>query len=175
MNATPTATVPNKYRNDLTAGACYGQLDFTEQPLAAQYVACLGCPVRALCPEPTPWPKRECCRRGHVWGEKYANGACKACQRATRDDSRQRAEQAAIPTGVEDNRVRFVVTMRRGGFGWEEIVRDLRTKSTGLHALLVAAGMVSLAEDLAEYQESRRRKPGLRPPGRPRKVREVAP
>ena len=175
MNATPTATVPNKYLNDLTAGACYGQLDFTDQPLAAQYAACLGCPVRDLCPVPTPWPKRECCRRGHVWGEKYANGACKACQRATRDDSRQRAEQAAIPTGVEDNRVRFVVTMRRGGFGWEEIVRDLRTKSTGLHALLVAAGMVSLAEDLAEYQESRRRKPGLRPPGRPRKVREVAP
>ena len=117
MNSTPTATVPNKYRNDLTAGACYGQLDFTEQPLAAQYVACLGCPVRALCPVPTPWPKHECCRRGHVWGEKYANGACKACQRT----------------------------------------------------------MISLAEDLAEYQESRRRKPGLRPPGRPRKVREVAP
>ena len=35
--------------------------------------------------------------------------------------------------------------------------------------------LLSLAEDLAEYQESRRRKPGLRPPGRPRKVREVAP
>ena len=52
MTATPTATVPNKYRNDLTAGACYGQPSFTEQPLAAQYVACLGCPVRALCPEP---------------------------------------------------------------------------------------------------------------------------
>ena len=173
MSATP-ATVPNKYLNDLTAGACYGQLDFTEQPLAAQYVACLGCPVRDLCPVPTPWPKRECCRRGHVWGEKYANGACKACQR-TRDDSRQRAEQAAIPTGVEDNRVRFVISMRRGGFGWEEIIRDLRTKSTGLHALLVEAGMVSLAEDLAEYRESRRRKPGTRPPGRPRKVREVAP
>ena len=102
MNSTPTATVPNKYRNDLTAGACYGQLDFTEQPLAAQYVACLGCPVRDLCPVPTPWPKRECCRRGHLWGEKYANGACKACQRTTRDDSRQRAEQAAIPTGIED-------------------------------------------------------------------------
>ena len=34
MNSTPTATVPNKYLNDLTAGACYGQLDFTEQPLA---------------------------------------------------------------------------------------------------------------------------------------------
>ena len=84
MNSTPTATVPNKYLNDLTAGACYGQLDFTEQPLAAQYVACLGCPVRALCPEPTPWPKHECCRRGHLWGEKYANGACKACQRTTR-------------------------------------------------------------------------------------------
>ena len=175
MSTTPTATAPNKYRNDLTAGACYGQLDFTEQPLAAQYAACLGCPVRALCPEPTPWPKRECCQRGHVWGEKYASGACKACQRTTRDYSRQRAEQAAIPTGVEDNRVRFVISMRRGGFGWEEIIRDLRTKSTGLHALLVAAGMVSLAEDLAEYQESRGRKPGLRPPGRPRKVREVAP
>ena len=43
MNTTPTATVPNKYRNDLTAGACYGQPNFTEQPLAAQYVACLGC------------------------------------------------------------------------------------------------------------------------------------
>ena len=65
--------------------------------------------------------------------------------------------------------------MRRGGFGWEEIVRDLRTKSTGLHALLVAAGMVSLAEDLAEYRESRRRKPGRRPPGRPRKTHEVTP
>ena len=76
--------VPNKYRNDLTAGACYGQLDFTDQPLAAQYVACLGCPVRDLCPVPTPWPKRECCRRGHLWGEKYASGACKACQRTTR-------------------------------------------------------------------------------------------
>ena len=32
--------------------------------------------------------------------------------------------------------------------------------------------LLSLAEDLAEYQESRRRKPG---PGCPRKVREVAP
>ena len=62
--------VPNKYLNDLTAGACYGQLDFTDQPLAAQYVACLGCPVRDLCPVPTPWPRGECCRRGHLWGEK---------------------------------------------------------------------------------------------------------
>lgn len=91
------------------------------------------------------------------------------------DDAQKRAEEAAVPAGVEDLRVQFVVTMRRGGFGWEEIVRDLRTKSTALHALLVAAGMLSLAEDLAEYQESRRRKPGLRPLGRPRKAREVAP
>ena len=65
--------------------------------------------------------------------------------------------------------------MRRGGFGWEEIIRDLRTKSNQLGRILAEAGMLSLAEDLAEYQESRRRKPGLRPPGRPRKVREVAP
>ena len=171
---TPTTPISNRYLNDLTNGACYGQLDFTEQPLAAQYVACLGCPVRDLCPVPTPWPRGECCKRGHV-AERYANRACKACRRVVGDDSRQRAEQAAIPTGVEDNRVQFVISMRRGGFGWEEIIRDLRTKSTGLHALLVAAGMLSLAEDLAEYRESRRRKPGLRPPGRPRKVREVAP
>ena len=34
MNATPTATVPNKYLNDLTN----------------------GCPVRAV---PTPWPRGE--------------------------------------------------------------------------------------------------------------------
>ena len=122
---TPTATVPNKYRNDLTAGAC------------------------------------------------YASGTCKVCRRVAGDDAQKRAEEAAVPAGVEDLRVQFVVTMRCGGFGWEEIVRDLRTKSTALHALLVAAGMLSLAEDLAEYQESRRRKPGLRPPGRPRKVREV--
>ena len=172
MNSTPT--VPNKYRNDLTAGACYGQLDFTEQPLAEQYVACLGCPVRALCPVPTPWPRGECCKRGHV-AERYSNGACKACNRTASNDARKRAEEAAVPAGVEDLRVQFVVSMRRGGFGWEEIIRDLRTKSNQLGSVLVAAGMLSLAEDLAEYQESRRRKPGLRPPGRPRKVREVAP
>ena len=175
MNATPTATVSNKYRNDLTEGACYGQLDFTEQPLAAQYVACLGCPVRDLCPVPTPWPKRECCRRGHMWGEKYANGACKACNRTASEDAWKRAEEAAVPADVEDLRVQFVVSMRRGGFGWEETIRDLRTKSNQLGRILAEAGMLSLAEDLAEYQESRRRKPGLRPPGRPRKVRKVAP
>ena len=174
MNTTPTATVPNKYRNDLTAGACYGQPNFTEQPLAAQYVACLGCPVRDLCPVPTPWPRGECCRRGHV-SEKYANGACKACNRAASEDARKRAEEAAVPADVEDLRVQFVVSMRRGGFGWEEIIRDLRTKSNQLGRILAEAGMLSLAEDLAEYQESRRRKPGLRPPGRPRKTHEVAP
>ena len=156
---TPTTPISNRYLNDLTNGACYGQLDFTEQPLAAQYVACLGCPVRDMCPVPTPWPKGECCRRGHLWGEKYANGACKACNRAASEDARKRAEEAAVPADVEDLRVQFVVSMRCGGFGWEEIIRDLRTKSTGLHALLVAAGMISLAEDLAEYRESRRLAP----------------
>ncbi len=170
----PLVEASNKYRNDLTAGACYGQPSFTDQPRAVQYVACLGCPVRDLCPVPTPWPKGECCRRGHV-SEKYANGACKACNRTASDDARKRAEEAAVPADVEDLRVQFVVSMRRGGFGWEEIIRDLRTKSNQLGRILAEAGMLSLAEDLAEYQESRRRKPGLRPPGRPRKVREVAP
>ena len=173
--------VPNKYRNDLTAGACCGQLDFTEQPLAVQYVACLNCPVRDLCPVPTPCPRGECCRRGHV-GEHYRNGTCKLCQSDSKhgtvtppNATMEAIEAAKHPKPAEDSRVQFAVTMRRGGFGWEEIVRDLRTKSTALHALLVAAGMLSLAEDLAEYQESRRRKPGLRPPGRPRKTHEVAP
>ena len=170
----PIAVVSKKYRNDLSEGACFDDPGFLDQPLAVQYVACLNCPVRDLCPVPTPWPRGECCKRGHV-AERYANGTCKVCRRVAGDDAQKRAEEAAVPAGVEDLRVQFVVTMRRGGFGWEEIVRDLRTKSTALHALLVAAGMISLAEDLAEYQESRRRKPGLRPPGRPRKVREVAP
>ena len=169
-----TKSAANKYLNDLTEGACFSYPKFLDWPLAEQYVACLGCPVRDLCPVPTPWPRGECCKRGHV-AERYANGACKACRRVAGDDAQNRAEEAAVPADVEDPRVQFVVSMRRGGFGWEEIIRDLRTKSTGLHALLVAAGMFSLAEDLAEYQESRRRKPGLRPPGRPRKVREVAP
>ena len=169
-----TKGVSNKYRNDLTEGACFDDPGFLDQPLPVQYVTCLGCPVRDLCPVPTPWPRGECCKRGHV-AERYANGTCKACRRVAGDDAQKRAEEAAVPADVEDSRVQFVVSMRRGGFGWEEIIRDLRTKSTALHALLVAAGMLSLAEDLAEYRESRRRKPGLRPPGRPRKVREVAP
>ena len=163
----PIAVVSKKYRNDLSEGACFDDPGFLDQPLAVQYVACLGCPVRDLCPVPTPWPRGECCKRGHV-AERYANGTCKVCRRVAGDDAQKRAEEAAVPAGVEDLRVQFVVTMRRGGFGWEEIVRDLRTKSTALHALLVAAGMLSLAEDLAEYQESRRCKPGTRPPGRPR-------
>jgi len=35
--------------------------------------------------------------------------------------------------------------------------------------------LLSLAEDLAEYQESRRRKPGLRPPCQRTTRRKVAP
>ncbi len=169
-----TKGAANKYLNDLTEGACFGDQTFLDQPLPVQYVACLGCPVRDLCPVPTPWPRGECCRRGHV-AERYACGTCKACRRVAGDDAQKRAEEAAVPADVEDSRVQFAVTMRRGGFGWEEIIRDLRTKSNQLGRILVAAGMLSLAEDLAEYQESRRRKPGVRPPGRPRKVREVAP
>lgn len=168
-----TKSAANKYLNDLTEGACFSYPKFLDWPLAEQYVACLGCPVRDLCPVPTPWPKGECCRRGHTSG--YRNGACKACRRVAGDDAQKRAEEAAVPADVEDPRVQFVISMRRGGFGWEEIIRDLRTDSRWLGRYLSEAGMLTLAEDLAEYRESRRRKPGTRPPGRPRKVREVTP
>lgn len=52
MNTTPTATVPNKYRNDLTAGACYGRPDYLGQwsclcdfPLPTD----AGVPMRGRC------------------------------------------------------------------------------------------------------------------------------
>jgi hypothetical protein len=153
----------NPYLNDLSAGTCNGDTGFLDQPRPLQYVACLACPVRSLCPVPTPWPKGECCRRGHIGG-KHKSGNCVICATDYKTGRRtppnvtlellQAPEPATVP--VDNARVRFVVTMRNGGFGWEEIIRDLRTKSTALRQVLVEAGRLSLVEDLSEYIEARR-------------------
>lgn len=64
---------------DLTGGVCVGNPGFTDLPVVEQYRGCIRCPVSALCPAVTPWPKADCCRQGHD-KDTYKNGRCRACQ-----------------------------------------------------------------------------------------------
>ena len=69
---------------------------FTELPDAAQYRACITCPVFAICPQPTPWPRGECCREGHdVEHRSPGTNRCTECERER--DWRRRGMYASVP------------------------------------------------------------------------------
>ena len=60
----PRPAAPEMYLQDLSDGNCAGFPQFTELPDAAQYRACITCPVFAICPQPTPWPRHRTANRG---------------------------------------------------------------------------------------------------------------
>ncbi len=78
----PRPAAPELYLQDLSNGNCAGFPQFTELPDAAQYRACITCPVFAICPQPTPWPRGECCREGHDVEHRHPTlRHCTECER----------------------------------------------------------------------------------------------
>ena len=78
----PKPAAPDLYLQDLSDGNCAGFPQFTEMPDAAQYRACITCPVFAICPQPTPWPRGECCREGHDVEHRHPTlRHCTECER----------------------------------------------------------------------------------------------
>ena len=92
----PRPAAPDLYLQDLSDGNCAGFPQFTELPDAAQYRACITCQVFAICPQPTPWPRGECCREGHdVEHRSPGTNRCTECERER--DWRRRGMYASVP------------------------------------------------------------------------------
>ena len=153
-------------RQDLSEGLCVGLTDFTERPQAMQYVVCIQCPVKALCPSRTPQPQDgTCCKWGHMLdaANRTLTGACRTC---LRDRHRGRRTPpnvtlealAGIPAGESDDAedlLAYVRTMRGISTPWATICTDLGVPAEALAAQLRKAGADRLAASIpAQDRES---------------------
>lgn len=150
---------PSPYSQDLSAGLCVGVPDFTERPLAMQYAFCIQCPVAALCPSRTPWPREVVCARGHVWdGESRICRTCAEDKKVGRRtppnvtlealDGRS-SSGAPLITASSSERVAIAHRMRRLlGKPWPEIIRTVRVPADTLASEIAAAGDYGLSHSL---------------------------
>ena len=145
---------PSPYSHDLSAGLCVGVPDFTERPLAMQYAFCIQCPVAALCPSRTPWPRDVVCARGHIWdGESRTCRICaegKKVGRRTPPNVTLEALRSTPPARATTVSARVAVArrMRRLRAPWPEIIQTVRVPADTLASEISAAGDYGLSHSL---------------------------
>jgi len=180
LRVTDRRTLSEPSALDLSRGLCVGDLRFTDRPQAVQHATCQRCPVRAICPVPTPAPTTEPDPDAGCPNHDRINSHCRHCREwvHTHDhqpewlisgsDNRRRCRVCHDRwhgRTVETRRARWAEvldaldTYQVGDrYMWGLILAELDTSAEALYRRFQRRGMAGLARSLhAAHPEAKQR------------------